>query len=221
MIHQLIFAKPKPGMSVKEFQDYWIHVHAVSYASKIEQIKKYKVNRILPMSDGAAPVFNGVAEIWLENEEEQLASLQSDAFIKGARADEPNWAAFWATFGLDTYSYDKLLCDEEPEYKLLFLMKRREGIPLELFREQLTEKIAGLFGDVEGIPQITVSIVKDSFYEVGESAFDAALHLWVNHVDELRRLTASEEFMKADAELMKLVNERYMHRFLCQENRIF
>jgi EthD domain len=41
MIHQLIFAHPKPGMSEKDFQDYWVNVHAVNYASKIPQIKKY------------------------------------------------------------------------------------------------------------------------------------------------------------------------------------
>ncbi len=37
MIHQHIFASPKPGMSEAEFQDYWLHVHAVNYASRIDQ----------------------------------------------------------------------------------------------------------------------------------------------------------------------------------------
>ena len=41
------------------------------------------------------PLWSGVAEIWLANEEEQLASLQTPEFLKGARADEPKWAAFW------------------------------------------------------------------------------------------------------------------------------
>ena len=44
MIHQHIFASPKPGMSEAEFQDYWLHVHAVNYASRIEQIKRYKID---------------------------------------------------------------------------------------------------------------------------------------------------------------------------------
>lgn len=220
MIHQLIFANPKPGMTVKEFQDYWVNVHAVQFAGKISQIKKYIVNRILPLSDKIEPQFHGMAEIWMENEEEQLQSLLSDEFIKGARADEPNWAAFWETVELDTYSYDKVLCDAEPEYKLLLLMKRLEGLPLEIFRAQLLEKIAGLFGEEESIKQLTISIVKDNFYSVGESSFDAAIHIWCDSMGAVRSLLDKEGFRTAYSGLKKIVNEKYLYQFLCQENRI-
>ena len=49
MIHQLIFAHPKPGMSEQEFQDYWVDVHAVQYASKIPQIRKYLIDTRIPL----------------------------------------------------------------------------------------------------------------------------------------------------------------------------
>lgn len=221
MIHQLIFANPKPGMSVKEFQDYWVNVHAVQYAGKIEQIKKYKVDRILSLPDGNKPIFNGMAEIWLENEEEQLASLQSDEFVKGARADEPNWAAFWGSVGLDTYSYDRIVCDEEPEYKLLILMKRKEGIPLKIFRENLSNRIGNMLEEIEGVIQLTISIVKDNSYAVGETLFDAAIHIWVDGIEASKDLMEKESYKTAFSELEKLVNKRYLHQFLCQENRIF
>ena len=48
MIHQLIFAHPKPGMSESDFQRYWKEVHAVQYASKIPQIKKYMIDCRIP-----------------------------------------------------------------------------------------------------------------------------------------------------------------------------
>jgi hypothetical protein len=44
MIHQLIFAYPRPGMSEADFQDYWLNKHAVNFASKIPQIRKYLVD---------------------------------------------------------------------------------------------------------------------------------------------------------------------------------
>ena len=44
MIHQMIFAAPKPGMTEQEFCDYWLDVHAVKFASKIPQIRKYKID---------------------------------------------------------------------------------------------------------------------------------------------------------------------------------
>ena len=100
MIHQLIFAHPKPGMTEAEFQRYWVEVHAVQYASKIPQIKRYLVDTRIPFGpEPDDPLFSGVAEIWLENEEEQLASLQSKEFLEGACLDEPRWAAFWRTIG--------------------------------------------------------------------------------------------------------------------------
>ncbi|HBA98138.1 MAG TPA: ethyl tert-butyl ether degradation protein EthD [Lachnospiraceae bacterium] len=221
MIHQLIFANPKPGMSVKEFQDYWVNVHAVQYARKISQIKKYKVNRILAIPGEDGPIFNGVAEIWLENEQEQLASLESDAFIKGARTDEPNWAAFWQTVSLDTYSYDKILDDRDPEYKLLFLMKRKEGIPLDIFRKYLSDSIIKQFEEINDIRQLTLSIVKDSFYEIGEAPFDAALHIWLEDYRTAAMILKDANFQTVYTELKKAVNSRYLYKLLCQENRIF
>lgn len=109
MIHQFIFAAPKPGMTADEFQNYWVHVHAVKFASRIPQIKRYLVDtRIEFDGDTGSPPLphQGIAEIWLENEEEQLASLQTEEFIQGARADEPNWAAFWLAIGVDTTAHE-------------------------------------------------------------------------------------------------------------------
>lgn len=221
MIHQLIFANPKPGMSVKEFQDYWINVHAVEYAGKIKQIKKYKVNRILSIEDGEEPVFHGMAEIWLENEEEQLASLLSDEYVQGARADEPNWAAFWETVGLDTYSYDKILCDEEPEYKLLLLMKRREGVPLEIFREYIMDNIGKKLEEMAGLKQLTISMVKDNLYSVGETSFDGAIHIWLGTPESIKETMEQEEWKGIMHDIEIVVNKKYLYQFLCQENRIF
>lgn len=220
MIHQLIFANPKPGMSIKEFQDYWIFVHAQKYARKITQIKKYKVNRILTLASQAEPIFHGVAEIWLENEEEQLASLQADAFLNGARADEPNWAAFWETIGLDTYSYDKILCDKEPIYKMLLLMKRKEGIPLSVFQNQLMGSVAEKIKEVCGLCEFTISLVKDNFYAIGEASFDAVCHLWFESVGEIQKAQQTMIYKECIQQLNEIVNEKYFYQFYCEENRI-
>ena len=95
MIHQLIFASPKPGMSEQEFQDYWINVHAVKYASKIPQIKRYMIDARIPFEpESTEPLFSGVAEIWLKNEAEQLASLQTREFLEGARSHSARECGF-------------------------------------------------------------------------------------------------------------------------------
>lgn len=85
MIHQHIFASPKPELSEKKFHPYWINVHARNYASKIKQIRRYMIcTRVDCKGVTNPPVWNGCAEIWLANEQEQLASLQSEEFLEGA-----------------------------------------------------------------------------------------------------------------------------------------
>lgn len=66
MIHQLIFTHPKPGMSEKEFQDYWINVHAVKYASKKGDLIDARITFGTEPKD---PLFSSFAEIWLENKD--------------------------------------------------------------------------------------------------------------------------------------------------------
>lgn len=134
MIHQFIFASPRPGMSEEAFQRYWVEIHAVRYASRIPQIRRYMIDTRIPLpGETAAPLWGGVAEIWLANAEEQLASLQTPEFLQGARADEPNWAAFWLTRGLDTTAHEILPGPPDARdngmAKLLILSKRREGLP--------------------------------------------------------------------------------------------
>jgi hypothetical protein len=82
LIHQFIFAGPKPGLSPEAFQNYWINFHAVDYAAKIRQIRQYLVATRLPLTlPRQLPFFEGVAEIWLANDAEQLASMQSAEFL--------------------------------------------------------------------------------------------------------------------------------------------
>jgi hypothetical protein len=130
MIHQFVFASPKPGMTEQELQDYWVNVHAVKYASKIKQIKKYKVDtRVALPGETEEPVWGGIGEIWLRNEKEQLESLQSPEFIQGARMDEPNWAAFWNTLVLDTNAHEIMGSDDSvgPDAVKLVVLLSKTG----------------------------------------------------------------------------------------------
>ena len=112
MIHQHILAAPRPGLSEAEFQDYWRYVHALRYARKIPQIRKYKVNSRIDIPGQVRSLeYSGVAEIWLDNEETQAASIQTPEFLEGALRDEPNWAASWQTIVLDTDAFESFGAD--------------------------------------------------------------------------------------------------------------
>ena len=225
MIHQFIFAYPRSGMSEAEFQNYWLNVHAVRYASKIPQIRKYLVDtRVSLPGKHGEPLWCGVAEIWLENEKEQLESLQSKEFLQGARLDEPKWAAFWRTIALDTTAHILLPGPQETHNagmtKLLILSKRKEGLSLERFRSYCLEAHADRVMKLPGLRRYCQGHVRDSFYAIGEAVLDCVEQLWFDSVDAALTAERSiqQEIINTDYQLF--CEERYIHKMLVQEHWI-
>jgi uncharacterized protein (TIGR02118 family) len=226
MIHQLIFAHPKPGMSEQAFQDYWLNVHAVEYASKIPQIQRYMVDTRIPCGpEPDDPLFSGVAEIWLENEEEQLASLQSKEFLEGARRDEPRWAAFWRTLCLDTTAHVVMegpaLSRNSTMVKLILLVKRRPGMPLQKFRRYALDSHASKVKALPGIRRYYQCHVRDGSYAVGEAPLDAAFMLWFDDVEAIERMWVSEEYKTSvEPDLLEFIEAKYLHTMAVTEHWI-
>lgn len=223
MIHQIILAHPKPGMSEEEFQRYWVEQHAVRYAVKIPQIKRYCVDTRIPRpGDEDDPLWSGVAEIWLENEQEQLASLQTPEFLEGARLDEPRWAAFWRTVVLDTDAHVIVPGDDANGAltKVLILVKRREGLPLGGFRERSLTRQARLAEKIPGLRKYTQNHTRDAFYGVGEAVLDAAYQLWFDDVPAFETARETPEYREMLADLTVFTEPRYVHTLLLKENWI-
>lgn len=225
MIHQFILAYPRPGMSEAEFQRYWVEVHAVKYASKIPQIRKYLVDtRIALPGESGEPLWCGVAEIWLANDKEQLESLQSREFLEGARRDEPNWAAFWRTVALDTTAH--VLLPGPPEArarsmaKLLVLSKRKEGLPLADFRAFFLGTHASKVLGLPGLRRYSQGHVRDNCYAVGEAILDCVEQLWFESVDAALAAQRSLQQNIVNSNYRISTEERYIHRLLVQEHWI-
>lgn len=225
MIHQFIFASPRPGMSEEAFQRYWVDVHAVRYASRIPQIRRYMIDTRIPLpGETAPPLWSGVAEIWLANVEEQLASLQSPEFLLGARADEPNWAAFWLTRALDTDAHVLLpgppATRDSGMVKLLLLSKRREGLPLPAFQEYCLGTHAGKVMQVPGLRRYVQGHVVEGFYSVGEAVLDCVEQLWFDNLEALLEAHRSIEQQIVRGDYRLFTEERYLHEMIVREHWI-
>lgn len=186
MIHQFILAAPKPGLTTQEFQDYWLHVHAVKFATKIPQVRRYLLDTRIPFDgDLGTPALphQGIAEIWLADEAEQLASLQTDEFVHGARADEPNWAAFWLSIVVDTTAHEivpgTVPAASEPSWvKMTTLLKRRPGTTVAQYRESSLKSYAPAVTGLPGLRRYLHCHTRDGAYAFGEAAFDGVEQWW-------------------------------------------
>jgi hypothetical protein len=229
MIHQFILAAPKPGMTAEEFQNYWVHIHAVKFASRIPQIRRYLVDtRIASDCDVGSPPLphQGIAEIWLENEEEQLASLQSPEFVQGARLDEPNWAAFWQDIVLDTTAHEIVagppLRDPQPGWvKVTTLLKRRPGMPLDEYRDTSLRSYAPIVSQLPGLRRHLHCHTRDGAYVFGESSFDSVEQLWFDDIDAVRAALRSPHYgERVRPALAELADPRYVFSLTTKENWI-
>jgi hypothetical protein len=85
------FRISSPWMSEQEFQDYWRYVHAINYAMPIPQVRKYKIDCRMDVANLYHPLaYAGVAEIWLNNEQEKAESVLTPEYLEGAKKDEKN-----------------------------------------------------------------------------------------------------------------------------------
>jgi EthD domain len=224
MIHQLIFASPKPDMTEAEFLRYWIEVHAVKYASKIPQIKRYLIDsRVAKPGETGEPLFSGIAEIWIDAQD-QLPSLQTKEFLEGARLDEPKWAAFWKTLVLDTQAHELLagppLRKGQDWVKVVTLLKRKEGLPLADFRRRALEQHAPRALELPGLRRYLQCYVVDGFYAVGESRFDAVSLQWFDTPQAAEAAQASAEGVAVAAHLETIAEPRYLFSMTARESWI-
>jgi hypothetical protein len=109
MIRLTYLLRRKPGMSLSDFQQYWLYEHGplvASHATHLNLLRYVQVHTLEhPINEGMnkarggkmeAP-YDGVAELWWENEEALMASLgSSEGETAGAELlkDEANFIDF-------------------------------------------------------------------------------------------------------------------------------
>lgn len=226
MLHQFIFAAPKPGMTEAAFQNYWVNRHAVDFASKIPGIRLYCVDtRLKGGAQPEPPLFGGCAEIWLDDADALVAALRSPELIDGARADEPNWAAFWQTIAMNTETVPVM---EGPPFardslpvKVMLMLKRRPGMTLRDFRLYALETHAPRMAKLPGLRRYHQCVTPAGFYAIAETPLDAVHLLWFDDAAAASAALASAVFRSAfEADATNFLDTRYLHRMIVRENWI-
>lgn len=223
MIHQYIFAGPRPGLTSEAFQQYWLNYHAPGYAAKIPQILQYLVApRVDAGEPCPAPFFQGTAELWLRNPAEQLASLQSQEFLQGARADEPRWAAFWQTFVHESFTDDESppRRTRPPYYKCYNFLKRKPGFSLEMFLQDMKGRQKELAERLPGLQDCVLSAARSDAYDFGEPRFDI-IEVWsFDSRMDLSNALQGEAMRRVEEGRASIADERYLFRFCGREHWI-
>jgi len=208
-------------MSAEDFQNYWLNVHAVNYASRIVQIRQYLIaTRLRIPCPRELPFYEGVAEIWLKNDQEQIESLQTPEFLQGARLDEPKWAAFWQTLVIDT-DPEVLLESAEPAaefVKVYVLSKRRSDSELAEFQQNLRESHRRAALALPGLERYLIGFSRAGAYGLGEPRFDAIEVYSFRSADAVKAVLGSEEWRATEASLLTHADPRYIFNYIGQDH---
>jgi uncharacterized protein (TIGR02118 family) len=76
MTKMIFLVNRRPGMDADEFRRYWTERHG-PIAARMPGVRKYVQHHAVTGPDGAAPEFDGFAEIWWDDAEAMAASLAS------------------------------------------------------------------------------------------------------------------------------------------------
>ena len=81
----------KPGMSVAEFQDYWITGHAPQIPRDMGVLRYVQCHALAENYAGGEPPYDGVAELWFADDDAFLAYWTSPRIIEIFSADAPRF----------------------------------------------------------------------------------------------------------------------------------
>ena len=87
MIKLVYCLTKKPGLSDEKFFDYWKHIHG-PIGARIPGVRKLvQSHRYVVPGDEHRPDYDGMAELWFDNEDALLAARQSPEW-KASTRDE-------------------------------------------------------------------------------------------------------------------------------------
>lgn len=197
MIKMATLLRRKPGMSVEEFQRYWLHEHP-RVVTAMPGIRRYIQNH--PLAGGYRKgdlVWDGVAEVWADDTAACRAMSESAAY-KAVQQDEEKF--------LDRASMVLLLTEEHvikdgptaPDgLKNIEFVTRRKGMAVPEFQRYWREVHGPLAAQIPVIRRYVQSHTRLSGY--GRSvapAYDGLAITWFDSIDTMRQSATTDAYAR-------------------------
>jgi uncharacterized protein (TIGR02118 family) len=220
MLHVLYFITRKPSLSDAEFHRYWREVHG-PIAKRVPQLRRYIQSHRIPFA-GADSLYDGAAEVWIDNEAAMNDLRQSPEYLQGALADEFNFIDMNRVEWLVTN--DQVILDgpQTPQLvKTIFQLKRKPGMSLADFRKYWVEVHGPLVCKLPGLRRYVQCHAIDGAYTYAEPKWDGVAQLWVDNVAAMQSMMAAKEFTDGswpDAE--KFLDLPLARSFVAQEHQV-
>jgi uncharacterized protein (TIGR02118 family) len=214
----------RPDVSGEFFHEHWRTVHA-AHAKKITTLRRYiQAHRIDADVPGfARSPYEGIAEVWWDDLDAAGAVRDDPDYVDNAQPDEPTF--------IDMRTLAHVLTEErvvqpgpdvvrdEPEVKLLLMLKRRAELALEDFRARWPAEAEVALTAFPHARRVVVARTLPETYAAGEPPYDGVAELsWPDRSTYERDWAGRGDALTAA--VMALCDPARTHGHLADENRV-
>jgi uncharacterized protein (TIGR02118 family) len=198
MVHLLFLMKRKPGLSRQECQRHWRGIHA-PLAQRIPGIRRYVQSHVFGIH-GEEPAYDGVAEIWVDDERAATAVFETKEYLEGAYLDEPNFVDIKQAVRLRTEDHvlraGTPIGKEERLIKRISFLKRKPGLNREEFFRYWRDVHGPLALKLPGLRRYVQCHALLSLYANGDPPFDGAAQLWFADLVAMQEMLESRAYVE-------------------------
>jgi uncharacterized protein (TIGR02118 family) len=198
MVHLLFLMKRKPELSRQECQRHWREIHA-PLAQRIPGIRRYVQSHVFT-AQGEKPPYDGVAEIWVDDERAATAVFQTKEYLEGAYLDEPNFVDVKQVVRLRTEDHVILtgapINKDERLVKRISFLKRKPGMNREEFFRYWQDVHGPLALKLSGLRRYVQCHALPSMYATRDPLFDGVAQIWCTDLVALQEMLQSKAYVE-------------------------
>jgi uncharacterized protein (TIGR02118 family) len=221
MIKLVTCLKRVPQMPPQAFQEYWRTKHA-EIVRPLPGIRKYIQSHVLLKSyQKGQPIYDGVAEIWVDDTD-TVRGFQDSPVMKNIQRDEPNFFLVKSSPLIITEEYEIIAGSERDEYiKLIQFLKRKRGMPVKDFQAYWLSHHSSMVTVIPGIQRYIQSHTRLSGYQRSQPpAYDGVASYWFRDMRHIEEAKATNEYTAAYADQENFMELSEISFILTQQHRI-
>lgn len=201
MIKVVSVLQRKPGLSVEDFQHYWLNKHA-AIVSRLPQLRRYvQSHTLLSGYRQGAPAADGIAELCFDDSN-ALRALKDSVELKAVLADEPNFVDM--TRFIQVHTEDRVIKNGAMPVngvKNIEFVKRKVGMPVADFQHYWLTTHGPLGASIKTVTRYVQSHTRTSAYgRATPPPLDGFALTWFENTDAMRESARTQEYLDTRAD---------------------
>lgn len=221
MLKAVGYLKRRPGMPVEDFQRHWLEAYGPMIA-KLPGLRRYvQSHTLINGYRKGEPIYDGVAELWFDDEAAYRAAGQSDAMAaaQAGRADFMDEASLGVVLTREHQIKDTPVPDGA--VKNIEFVTRKPGMPVEAFQHHWRAVHGPLGASIPVVLRYVQSHARAEDYTAdAKPQWDGFALTWFASTDAMRESATTPEYAVTRADEPNFVAPGHLPIIIAREHVI-